>query len=94
MLADACHELDVLAVEENSGQGRAGTTFGQYQEAFRRKAELQKKIDYYEAVIRTGSQMITHIMMNMPDIEQNHAVIQKCRESMAQYNHESISLVW
>ena len=42
LLENACHELDLLQAEKDTGAGdtRAGTSFGQYSAALRRLSEL------------------------------------------------------
>ena len=83
LLADACYELDCLAAEENAGGGKAGTSFSQYQDACRQRSEVQKSIDHYQSVISTGNQMMTHVLLHMPNIDPNHPVVQQCKEAMS-----------
>ena len=92
LLADACHELDVLVAEQNAGEGRAGMSFSQYQEAFRKRTELQKKIDYCQAVI--SNQMLPYLTLNMPDTSTNHPVVVRCRESVEEYHQQMVQHIY
>ena len=81
-----------MVAEQNAGEGGTGS-FIQYQEAFKKRVDFQRKIDYCQAVISTGNQLLTHLALNVPHIDNNNPVVLRCRKSVEEYYQQTLELV-
>ena len=94
LLENACHELDLLQAEKDTGAGdtRAGTSFGQYSAALRRLSEVQTLHRVTEQVCRDGDQLLMHLALSIPDPESNPQ-LRSCQEWIVEQRSKAESLV-
>ena len=68
LLENACHELDLLQAETDTGaESQAGTSFGRYSAALRKLTELQHLHDTTEEACKNGEQLLLYLTLHLPD---------------------------
>ena len=72
-LENACHELDLLQTERDTGENQAGTSFGRYLAALRRLSELQRLYEVTKQVCIDGDQLLMHLALSILNAENNHS---------------------
>ena len=72
LLENACHELDLLQAETDTGaESQAGTSFGRYSAALRKLTELQHLHDTTEEACKNGEQLLLYLTLHLPHAETN-----------------------